>query len=141
MNNKNVFWFISVVVIFLVGTTSFSKFYSVRSESEFDRKLRDFEYSFVCFAQDNVDGDRIKEMLRSLASSEEFEESEENGLVFLFVNGDHALSRRYNHTGKPLFVIFNRKKILAEGDLGEHYTIKKMRDFINEVIYYNYKAY
>lgn len=120
-----------------ISMSLFPKFYSIRSQRELDLKLHDFEYSFVCFAPINQDGMHIKDMMRSLANSDDFQDAMDYGLVVLFVNVEvdtFSFARAIDYTGKPLFALFNHEKMIAQSDLGHHYTIAVMKKFVLDAL-------
>lgn len=126
----------TVLSVFIFTSISlFPKFYSVRSQRELELKLQEFEYSFVCFAPLDQDGMHIKDVMKSLANSDDFQDVMDYGLVILFVyiNIDtlpFALNLGYRK--KPLFGLFKHAQIVAQSDLGQHYTVGLMKKFIFE---------
>lgn len=126
-----------LIVSIFTSISLFSKFYSVRSQRELELKLQQFEYAFVCFAALDQDGVHIKNIMKSLAVRDDFQDTMDYGVVILFVyvNGDtlpFALDVAYQK--KPLFVFFKHDQIIAQTDFGHHYTVELMKNFIDKVL-------
>lgn len=120
-------------ILCLANIQLVAKFYSIKSEREMNRKLHDYEYSFVCLASDNAADHRIKDMMRNL-SNHDFKDMPHASLAFLFVYADRdslrLIASQFHYAGQPLFLLYKGHQLFAQSDLGKHYTIGAMRAFI-----------
>ena len=121
-------------LLFLASMNLFPKFYSIKSKRELDRKLADYTYSFVCFAQDNPDGLRSKEMMKMVANSDDFRNLADFTFVVLFVHIDrealHTVAHAYAYSGRPLFMLLNHDRIITHSDLAGHCSVEIMKQFV-----------
>lgn len=128
------FFKILLGIFIFANINLFPKFYSVKSQRELDLKIHDFKYSFICFAPKNQDGLHIKSVMKSLVDSDGFQNIMDYGLVVLFVYvNDKVLSstQSFNFSKEqPLFVLLNKDEIIAQSDLGGHYTAPIMKKFV-----------
>lgn len=126
-------------MILITSVDNFSRFYSIKSQREFDQKIYSSDYSFVCFAQDDFDGIMIKYMMKDLANRDELFSDYCSILNVLFVYVDKeslgAVNSKYEVSTTPVFLIINRNgEVINCSDLGRHYSVDIMRRFIIDSI-------
>ena len=138
-------YLISLLLLFS-ATYNFSKFYSIKSKLEFYKKIKEFDFSFVCFLkQDDFDSTRIKSVMRSLANSSKFGNNAIlNNLNILFVSIDNEdltnIAIGYGWINNPIFLLLkNNGQVLNIQDFGQHYYIKAMINFIKSSIVHEFE--
>ncbi|MBM17939.1 MAG: hypothetical protein CL947_02640 [Epsilonproteobacteria bacterium] len=125
----------------LSGIESFARYESVESEKEFIKRIDDFDFSLVCFADSTSgQGKIIIDAMNYLSDLDMFSDELRHRVGFLFVHAEDdsakKLIQKYGYQGRPLFIIFEGGDEIkvAESLLSVPYTRQKIKNFVVQSI-------
>lgn len=125
--------------LLMITVGLFAEYDVVYRPSEFRNKLNDYDFSFVCIADEHSDhGREVKDAMRVLSLKGHFGKDLKDRFTFLFVPAQKerlsSVVKKYGYQGKPLFMLFEFDHEIMSSDLNGDYSTDRMKEFINETI-------
>ncbi|MBI2352942.1 hypothetical protein HYV11_01715 [Candidatus Dependentiae bacterium] len=130
--------FLILLFFFVLGQQNcVAKFYTIRTQREFQQKIKEFAVVFMVFCYLDEQGQYIQKVMRDLSHDEAFNEESGNdekvGILYIVPSDSslQSIARRFGFEKKPIFVILQNGRVKIATTI-DHHTVKRYKKFISD---------